>query len=93
MTAEDVRKNKSIMNKFTNGHVVDDREMSVRPLVSVLSIRREFQWSKGRPSLPPPTPPEISFEEYISSVDPIPLGRQPVVKTNTKTYTAMIAMV
>ncbi|KAI6218180.1 Ankyrin repeat-containing protein [Aphelenchoides fujianensis] len=77
LTAEDVRKNKSIMNKFTNGHVVDDREMS---------------WSKQRPSLPPPIPPEISFEEYISSVDPIPLGRQPVVKTNTKSYTAMIAM-
>ncbi|KAI6172419.1 hypothetical protein M3Y98_00971300 [Aphelenchoides besseyi] len=77
LTAEDVKKNKSIMNMFSKGHVVDEEEMN---------------WSKQRESLPPPTKQQISFEEYISSVDPVPLGREPLVKTNTKTYTAMVAM-
>ncbi|KAI6197352.1 hypothetical protein M3Y94_01214000 [Aphelenchoides besseyi] len=77
LTAEDVKKNKSVMNMFSKGHVVDEEEMN---------------WSKQRQSLPPPMKQQISFEEYISSVDPVPLGREPLVKTNTKTYTAMVAM-
>jgi hypothetical protein len=34
----------------------------------------------------------ITFEEYITSIDPIPLGRTPQIKTNTKKISAMVAM-
>lgn len=34
----------------------------------------------------------ITFEEYISSIDPVSLGRQPKVKQNAKSFTASVAM-
>lgn len=39
-----------------------------------------------------PTKPLITFEEYVTSLDPVPLGRNPAVKTNTKTLSASVAM-
>lgn len=54
-----------------------------------------FKGLQHRKSLPPPGRTSTTWEEYIGSPPnfPPPLGRPQVVKTHSKTFKAMIAMV
>lgn len=55
----------------------------------------EFQSLQHRKSLPPPGRTATTWEDYIGAAPGLapPLGRQQIVKQNTKSLKALIAMV
>ncbi|KAI1706022.1 hypothetical protein DdX_13250 [Ditylenchus destructor] len=80
LTADDVKKNKSVIKKLSTGIFPSGPE------------ENEDHSKKGK-SLPPPPPPKISWEEYKNWSDGRPpVGRTPVVKTNSKELKAVVAM-
>ncbi|KAA0200614.1 hypothetical protein HAZT_HAZT003291 [Hyalella azteca] len=80
LTAEDLIKNKQLVENLTKG--------STSPSAS------GPEQLPRRSSLPPPAPPAVSWHEYISAPSGAPplLARPRVMKHNTKTFRATVAM-
>ncbi|XP_059488766.1 ankyrin repeat domain-containing protein 13C-B [Neocloeon triangulifer] len=79
LTEEDLRKNKAIVESFTKGGT------------SQVDINGE---TIRRPSLPPPSPCSLTWEEYLSDPGTTPpvLGREMVYKQTCKAFRATVAM-
>ncbi|VDM45284.1 unnamed protein product [Toxocara canis] len=79
LTAEDIKKNKAFMQNLAVGSAMADDE---------------FKSLQHRKSLPPPGRMPTTWEEYVGAAPGLapPLGRAQVVKQNTKTFKALIAM-
>ncbi|VDK44507.1 unnamed protein product [Anisakis simplex] len=79
LTAEDIKKNKAFMQHLAVGSAMADDE---------------FKSLQHRKSLPPPGRMPTTWEEYIGAAPGLapPLGRAQMVKQNTKTFKALIAM-
>uniref|UniRef100_A0A914XRY3 Ankyrin repeat domain-containing protein 13C n=1 Tax=Plectus sambesii TaxID=2011161 RepID=A0A914XRY3_9BILA len=79
LSAEDIKKNKAIVQSLTGGHTV---------------VEDEFRNLQHRKSLPPPGRMPTTWEEYIGAAPglPPPLGRAQVLKQNSKHFKATVAM-
>ncbi|GMT13736.1 hypothetical protein PFISCL1PPCAC_5033, partial [Pristionchus fissidentatus] len=79
LTNEDIKKNKTFMQSFTQGSAVKDED---------------FKSLQHRKSLPPPGRMPTTWEEYEGAAPgaPPPLGRAHLLKQNTKQFKALIGM-
>uniref|UniRef100_A0A1I8HBV8 ANK_REP_REGION domain-containing protein n=2 Tax=Macrostomum lignano TaxID=282301 RepID=A0A1I8HBV8_9PLAT len=82
LSAEDVRRNKEVMEKFAKGHVAQNLEFEERHSLP--------------PPTPPPEPEdeaalEAAWAAYLAGDSPY-LGRKPVLKDSIKTHTCRLAM-
>ena len=87
LTDEDLQKNKAMIESLTKGN-------SSSSSVAVDNTNGE-QTIQRRPSLAPPPPSTVTWDEYISSPagQHPPLGRQPMCKETVKAFKATLAMV
>jgi hypothetical protein len=87
LTDEDLQKNKAMIESLTKGN-------TSASAVAIDNTNGE-QIIQRRKSLPPPTPRNISWEEYMSSTpgQHSPLGRELICKETVKAFKATLAMV
>uniref|UniRef100_A0A1I7Z3Z2 ANK_REP_REGION domain-containing protein n=1 Tax=Steinernema glaseri TaxID=37863 RepID=A0A1I7Z3Z2_9BILA len=80
LTSDDIKKNKAFMQSLSigNTNIPDEDSKTFR----------------HRKSLPPPGRPCTTWDEYLGAAPgvPPPLGRQQVLKSNSKTFKACVAM-
>ena len=87
LTDEDLQKNKAMIESLTKGN-------SSSSSVAIDNTNGEPNIQR-RPSLTPPPPTTVTWEEYINSPpgQHPPLGRQPICKETVKAFKATLAMV
>jgi len=85
LSEEDLQKNKAILDNFSKGSPALTGSDGSSSAASVTEPPR-------RETLPPPAPPTITWDEYLSSPAPPVLGRQHVSKDHSKQFKATIAM-